>query len=327
MFNNLKKRLLPVVIGLALLLPVLVSSAQAEDYPKKPITCYIPLSAGGTSDVFVRTLKPYMEEYLGQKLILINKPGSNGAIAVTALSKADPDGYTMSWANLPTLVTHPQMRDLQYNPQDLVYVASAMHYDYIFYVREDAPWDTLQEFIDYVKENQGTVTYGTPGIGSTNHLAVAWLADKEKLDMRAVPFKGNPKSIAAVLGGHVTACNTSTTASVSAYKAGKLKPLAVMSASRIDLIPETRTLQEMGYDFYQFSCLGALLPPGTPEKIRDKLEAAIKYAVQKKEVIQKAKDPLYVSIDYKDGEKYKELANEYWDIWGGILDQLGLKKQ
>lgn len=327
MFKNPVKRLLPVFVCLlALMLPTLVSAAQAEDYPKKPIKCYIPLSAGGTTDVFVRTLQPYMEEYLGQKLTLINKPGSNGALAITALSKAEPDGYTMSWSNLPTVVTHPQMRDLQYDPKELVYVASPMHYDYIFYVRSDAPWNNLDEFIGYVKENQGTVTYGTPGIGSTNHLAVAWLADKEGLDMRAVPFKGNPKSIAAVLGGHVTACNTSTTASVSAYQAGKLKPLAVMSANRIGLIPDIPTLPEMGYDFYQFSCLGALFPPDTPEHIRAEFEAAIKYAVEQEEVIKKAKDPLFVSIDFKNGKEYKELTNEYWDIWGGILEQLDLKK-
>jgi tripartite-type tricarboxylate transporter receptor subunit TctC len=321
------KPLLPVLFMAVLVFSVAVTPVLAEDYPKKPITCYIPLSAGGTSDVFVRTLQPYMEEYLGQQLILINKPGSNGALAVTALSKADPDGYTMSWANLPTVVTHPQMRELQYDPEDFVYIASPMHYDYIFYVRDDAPWNTLGEFISYVKDNQGTVTYGTPGIGSTNHLAVAWLANNEGLDMRAVPFKGNPKSIAAVLGGHVTACNTSTTASVSSYRAGKLKPLAVMSASRIDLIPDTPTLQELGYDFYQFSCLGALFPSGTPEHIRSKFEKAIKFAVEQEEVIKKAKDPLFVSIDFKDGKEYRELSREYWDIWGSILDQLDLKKK
>ena len=93
--------------------------------------------------------------------------------------------------------------------------------------------------------------------------------------MTPIPFKGNPKSVAAVLGGHVQACNTSTTASVSSYKAGKLKPLVIMSAKRIPLTPDTPTLMELGYDFFQYSCLGAVFPKGTPEDVRKKIEEAI----------------------------------------------------
>ena len=301
-------------------------SASAADYPSKPITVFLPLSAGGTTDVFVRTITPYMEKFLGQKMVLINKPGSGGAVALSALSRAKPDGYTMSWANLPTLVTIPQMRKLTYNPKDLVYVASPMHYDYILYVRSDAPWNTLQELIDYARQNPGKVAYGTPGLGTTNHLGVAWLANHEKVKMKPIPFKGNPKSVAAVLGGHVKACNTSTTASVSSFKAGKLKPLAIMSDKRIPLTPETKTLKEMGYDFSQFSCLGAVFPKGTPENIRKKIQDAIKYAVSQADVQKKAQEELYVSIDYLDGKAYRELCDQYWSIWGNILDNVGLKK-
>ncbi|MGD8561027.1 MAG: tripartite tricarboxylate transporter substrate binding protein [Desulfarculaceae bacterium] len=301
-------------------------AAMAADYPKKPVTAYIPLPAGGTTDVFVRTIAPYMEKSLGKKLILVNKPGSGGAVALSALNKAKPDGYTFSWANLPTLTTIPQMRKLTYNPDDFVYIASPMHYDYILYVKKDAPWNTLAEFVTYARKNPGKVTYGTPGLGTTNHLGVAWLANKEKVKMRPVPFKGNPKSVAAVLGGHVSACNTSTTASVSAYKAGKIKPLAILSATRIPLTPDTKTLKEMGYDFFQYSCLGAVFPKGTPEAMRKKLEQAIKYAVDQPAVQKKAKEELFVSIDFLGGKDYLKRRNQYYKIWGDILKEVGLKK-
>lgn len=303
-----------------------VASSSAEYPSEKPISVYIPLSAGGTTDVFVRTITPYIEKAIGQKMVLINKPGSGGAVAISTLKKAKPDGYTMSWANLPTLVTIPQMRKLTYDPKELVYVASPMHYDYIFYVKNDAPWNTLEEFIDYTRKNPGKVNYGTPGLGTTNHLGVAWLANNENVKMRPIPFKGNPKSVAAVLGGHVQACNTSTTASVSSFKGGKLKALAVMSSNRIALTPETKTLKELGYDFSQFSCLGAVFPKGTPEAIRKKIEDAIKYAVSQPDVQKKAKEELYVSIDFLDGKEYKETCDRYWGIWGGILNDVGLKK-
>ena len=320
------KKLLVILLCL-LVSAMMVSSALADGYPsKKPITVYIPLSAGGTTDVFVRTIAPYMEKVLGQKMVLINKPGSGGAVAISALSKADPDGYTMSWANLPTLVTIPQMRKLTYNPKDLVYVASPMHYDYILYVKKDAPWNTLAELIDFARKNPGKVTYGTPGLGTTNHLGVAWLANHEKVKMTPIPFKGNPKSVAGVLGGHVKACNTSTTASVSSYRAGKLKALAIMSANRIPLTPDTKTLKEMGYDFSQFSCLGAVFPKGTPEEARKKMEEAIKFAVEQADVMKKSKEEFYISIDFLDGKKYRALCDDYWNIWGDILKEVGLKK-
>jgi tripartite-type tricarboxylate transporter receptor subunit TctC len=300
--------------------------AMADEYPTKPITAFVPLAAGGTTDVFVRTIAPYMEEHLGEPVTLINKAGSGGAVALSALSKADPDGYTFSWANLPTVTTIPQMRKLTYDPDDFVYIASPMHYDYIFYVRNDAPWDTLEEFIGYARKNPGRVSYGTPGLGTTNHLAVAWLANEEGLKMVPVPFKGNPKSVAAVLGGHVQACNTSTTASVSAYKGGKLKPLAIFSAKRIPLTPDTPTLRELGYDFFQYSCLGAVFPQGTPEAVRKKVEEAIKFAVSQPDVQKKAKEELYVSIDFLDGDAYRERRDRYYEIWGDILKEVGLKK-
>jgi tripartite-type tricarboxylate transporter receptor subunit TctC len=267
-----------------------------------------------------------MEKYLGKPVTLINKPGSGGAVCLTALSKAKPDGYTFSWANLPTLTTIPQMRKLTYNSDEFVYIASPMHYDYILYVKKDAPWNSLKEFVEYARQNPGKISYGTPGLGTTNHLGVAWLANKEGVKMRPVPFKGNPKSVAAVLGGHVQACNTSTTASVSSYKAGELKPLAILSAERIPLTPDTRTLMEMGYDFFQYSCLGAVFPKGTPEAARKKIEEAIKYAVSQPDVQKKAKEELYVSIDFLDGKSSKERRDQYYKIWGDILKEVGLKK-
>lgn len=318
------KKTLAIIACLAVLIAAL--PAAAADYPRKPITAYVPLAAGGTTDVFVRTIAPYMEKVLGKPLILVNKPGSGGAVAISTLNKAKPDGYTFSWANLPTLVTIPQMRKLTYNPKQFVYIASPMHYDYILYVKKDSPYNTLKELIDFARKNPGKATYGTPGLGTTNHLGVAWLANHEKVKMQPVPFKGNPKSVAAVLGGHVTACNTSTTASVSAYKSGKLKPLAIMSANRIPLTPDTKTLKEMGYDFAQFSCLGAVFPKGTPEAIRKKMEEAIKYAVSQPKVQKKAKEELYVSIDFLDGKQYRKLCDDYWGIWGAILKEVGLKK-
>ena len=318
------KKFLAIVACLSVLIAAL--PAEAADYPIKPITAFIPLGTGGTSDVFIRTIAPYMEKYLGKPLILVNKPGSGGAVAVSALNKAMPDGYTFSWSNLPTLTTIPQMRKLTYDPKRFVYIASPMHYDHILYVRNDSPFNSLKDLIEFARKNPDKVTNGTPGLGTVNHLTVAWLASYEKVKIKSIPFKGNPESVAALLGGHVTACVTSTTASVAAYKSGKLKPLAIMSGKKVHLTPDTMTLKELGYPLEQVSCLGAVFPEGTPEAIRKKVEDAIKYAVSQPDVEKKARDELYVSVSFLDGEKFRAWCDKYWLIWGEVLKEVGLKK-
>ena len=319
-----------IVLLLVIFLILTVSSfslAASNDYPTKPIKGIISLSAGGTTDIVARTLAPYMEEYLGQPLVLINTPGANGTIAVADVAKRKPDGYTFGWCNLPTLVIHSQLRDLPYDAKELEYVASPMPYEYMVLVRSDAPWKTWEDFIKYAKEHPRMIVYGTPGLGSTNHLALEYVAMQEDIEWNPIPFKGNPESIAALLGGHVDACNTSTTAAVSALQSGEVRPLIVLSNKRLNLCPDVPTIMEKGYDFYQYSCMGAIFPPGTPEHIRTKLEEAIKYACSKQEVKEKAEKSLFVTIDFKPGSEYRELAERYYKVWGDVLRQVGILKK
>lgn len=299
----------------------------AEAYPQKPVTAYIPLGAGDSSDVFVRVITPHMEKFLGQPIILVNKPGSGGAVALAALANAKPDGYTLSWANLPTLSIQPQMRKLTYDPDSLVYIATPMQYEYILYVNAASPYKTLADLIEGARKAPGSIRYGTPGLGTTNHLGVAWLAAKEGVSMTAVPFDGNPKAISAVVGGHCEAVNTSVTASVSPWQAGLIRPLAVFSDFRIPMLPDTPTLKELGYDFSQYSCLGAVFPPKTPEAMRQRIEDAIKYAIDQPDVRERCAGTLQAKIVFRNGADYRSLCETYRDVWGGVLDQVGLKKR
>ena len=299
----------------------------AGAYPQKPITAYIPLGAGDSSDVFVRVITPHMEKFLGQPVILVNKPGSGGAVALAALANAKPDGYTMSWANLPTLSIQPQMRKLTYDPASLVYIATPMQYEYILYVNAESPCKSLADLVESARKAPGSIRYGTPGQGTTNHLGVAWLANRENVKMTAVPFEGNPKAISAVVGGHCEAVNTSVTASVSPYQAGLIRPLAVFSDFRIPMLPDTPTLKELGYDFSQYSCLGAVFPPHTPEAVRQRMEEAIKYAVEQPDVRERCAGTLQAKIVFRNGADYRKLCEDYWKIWGGVLDQVGLKRR
>ena len=144
--------------------------------------------------------------------------------------------------------------------------------------------------------------------------------------MTAVPFDGNPKAISAVVGNHCEAVNTSVTASVSPYQAGLIRPLAVFSDFRVPMLPDVPTLQELGYDFSQYSCLGAIFPPGTPEPVRQRMEDAIKYAIEQPDVQQRCAETLFAKIVFRNGTDYRALCEEYWTVWGDVLGQVGLKK-
>lgn len=323
----MKKVIIMLIVVSLVLLLVSVAWTAEEKYPIKPITGFISLSAGGTMDVIVRGMAPYMEEYLGQPLVLVNEPGANGTIAVAHVAAAKVDGYTFGWCNLPTLAIHYQMRDLPYDPNDFEYVGSPMPYEYAVVVKPDAPWkETWESFIKYAKENPGKVTYGIPGKGSTNHLTMSYLGMKEGIEWNPVPFKGDSESVAGVLGGHVDCAETATIPMLSPIQAGEIKALIIGSRRRLDFAPGVETVEEKGYGFFQFSCIGMILPKGTPEHMRAKLESAIEYAVQQPEVIEKAEKVWGVRLDYANGSEYKELALHYAEFWGGVLKELGMLK-
>lgn len=299
----------------------------AQEYPVKPINGIISLSAGGTMDVIVRGMAPYMEDYLGQPLVLTNEPGANGTVAVAHIAAAKPDGYTFGWCNMPTINIHYQMRDLPYTPEDFEYVGSPMPYEYAIVVKADAPWkEDWESFIKYAKDNPGMVTYGVPGLGSTNHLTMAYLGMKENINWNPVPFKGDSEAVAAVLGGHVDCAETATIPMLSPAQAGQIKALVIGSKRRLDFIPDVATLEEKGYGFFQFSCIGMILPKNTPEDIRQKLENAIKYAVDQEEVREMAEKVWQVRLDFKNGQEYEQLLLEYGNFWGGVLGELGMLK-
>jgi len=317
-----------VITGLSLLLIIgLTVVGGAKEYPTKPIQGIISLSAGGTMDVVVRGLAPYMEKYLGKPLVLVNEPGANGTIAVAHVAASKPDGYTFGWCNLPTLAIHYQMRELTYTPEDFEYVGSPFPYEYAVVVKPDAPWkQTWEDFVEYARQHPGMVTYGIPGLGSTNHLTMAYLGMLEDVKWTPVPFKGDSESVAAVLGGHIDCAETATIPMLTPIQAGKLKALIVGSAKRLAFTPDTPTVMEKGYGFFQFSCVGMILPKGTPEYIRSKLEKAIEYAVNQPEIKEKAEKVWHIRLDFKNGAEYRKLTLHYAKFWGSVLGKLGMLK-
>ena len=304
----------------------LVSSLAAE-YPTKPIKLIINFGCGGTTDLITRMVVRKIEKEISQPIICKNVAGAGGTIGVATVARSKPDGYTIGTCNLPSLCIVPQMRKITYDPlEDFTHIGVILPYEYVFAVREDAPWDTWKEFVNYVKENPGMVTYGTCGTGTTDHLITARIGIYEGFEWVHVPFSKLGTSLPALLGGHVTIINEALPELVSSIKAGKLKVLLVASKRHIPIAPDVPTMLEEGYPFYQASCSSILAPKGIPESAKEYLERIFKKAVEdpelKKEALKIGARPEWIS-----GEEYSKMVRKFYVEWGETLEEMGMLKQ
>ncbi|NVJ93117.1 MAG: tripartite tricarboxylate transporter substrate binding protein [Methylocystaceae bacterium] len=249
---------------------MLASFAYADNYPSRPITIVIPYGAGGTTDISARQIASMAEKVLGQPIVVENKPGGSGTIAMNAVAGAKPDGYTLiATTSSPSFVT-PALRPVGYDT--LTDFTPVMNYSGPYHgvlVKADSPYKTLEDLIQAAKS--GTrITYGTAGAMGGAHLAFTAVAQESGGKLQHVPFKGSAKATAAVLGGHVDV------SLVPAYrdlvKDGQLRLLAILDGTPDSDFPDVRTLKKAGYNVEFPSIVGILAPAGTDSAIVSKLE-------------------------------------------------------
>jgi len=303
------------------------SVINAIDYPTRPITLIVQFPAGGVTDIVVRRLAEEVSKQWGQPFVPINKPGGGGTIGVAEVARSKPDGYTIGSINMPTLSIIPHMQTLPYDPlKDISHICVISPYEYGLYVKGDAPWNSLEEFIDYARKNPGKVTYGSPGPGTTNHLIMERIAKDLNLDWRHVPYKGDPENIPAVLGGIIPCAVASPNTIMPHIRAGKLKLLVVTSKDRWAYFPGVPTLLEKGYKYFQASYLSLGAPAGTPEPIRLKLEDAFKKAVQDPTLRKDFQEKIFAKLEYIGGEEYKKFIAEQYVFYKDFLKTIGMIK-
>jgi tripartite-type tricarboxylate transporter receptor subunit TctC len=308
---------------IALIVVFSFPSQSKADFPDRPINLIVPFSPGGMVDLLVRVLAKPAEKQLGQPLVIQNKEGGGGSVGLGFLATvAKPDGYTIG-ASIPSIFTvAPQMREVPYKLEDfapiLGYTTGALG----ICVKPDSPWKTYEEFIDYAKKNPGAVSYGTPGTGTLNHLAMEWLGKRHGIKWTHIPFKGNIPSITALLGGHLQAVHAATEA-FPYVDSGKLRLLIVTTGRRLERFPNIPDIREKEEGYYVKSVLGLVAPRGVAKPVLQKLEAAFKKATEDESFIQTCKN-MGLPAFYVSGEEcakiYKELAGEYTIL----LKELGL---
>ncbi len=269
-----RHRLSPLVGLVLVLLCCGPASVIGSDYPSHPITMIVPYPAGGVTDLGARALADSMTKHLSQQVVVTNKVGGGTTIGGYAVSSAKPDGYTLGF--FPVSAAIPEafayFQDAPYTSKDLRFVSSALATAMTFTVKEDAPWNTLKEFIEYGKKNPGTKV-STGGKQTSSHMFLSTLNRMEKTGFVGVPFSGDSTNLPALLGGHVTAGVMDYSVVKSLVDAKKLKVLATVTEKRADFAPKVPTVVELGYPILYISILGIVGPSALPEPIVQKLDA------------------------------------------------------
>lgn len=249
-------------------------SWAGSEFPSKPIELVVPYPAGGSTDLAARSIAKGAEQVLGQPIIIINKGGGGGVVGMSYVAMAKNDGYTLGLLP-PAVFNAYYMVDIPFIPIEAFTPIMSLGGWYSgLFVKSDSPWKTLDEFIQYSKENPGKVKYASAGPGTTPQRAMAELGLKANVKWVHVPYKGDPESIPALLGGHVSAA-TGTSAFFPHVKSGGIRILAVYG-DKCEMFPDVPTLQEKGYDVPYLSNMGIVAPKGLSGKIVGVLDSAFK---------------------------------------------------
>jgi tripartite-type tricarboxylate transporter receptor subunit TctC len=255
-------------------------NAQDSNYPNRPITWIVPMGAGGTSDVFARTIQPFMANYLGQSMIVDNKSGANGVLGEELGFNAKPDGYTIIFSSA-SVAANPFLRKTNYDPRKFVPVIYLGNVYLILLANSDVKAKNLKEFVEMVKTKPpGTVNYSSWGVGGMGHLATELLNIEAKINLSHIPYKTSPEAVTAAISGQTQVTFQTTSLAIPQIKAGRLHPLAVAAPSRLPDAPDIPTVGEMGYPGIKIDTwFGIFLPPNTPRPIVERLNKAFQAAI------------------------------------------------
>ena len=249
------------------------ATANAQDYPTRPIRMIVPFSPGGSTDLTARVIAKEVEKRLGKPIIIDNKPGAGAMIGLNEIVTAKPDGYTIGMTN-SGMVTQPTYGIARYNySTELQAIAQVGEVPFVYAVKADAPWKTLEEMIDYARANPKAIKYGITGFGNTAHIGPEYLALLAKVKMEPVNFDGGAPLLAALLGGHIQGAGNNPVDMKEHVKAGRIRVLAVFGEKRLadPLFKDYPTAKEKGYNVIVTLWQGVGAPKGLPEAIKMKL--------------------------------------------------------
>ena len=314
-----------LVFGLAL---TGASPARAE-YPERPVTILVSLAAGSGMDVLVRLYADRLSQSLGRPVIVENRPGASLMLAANTVANSAPDGHTLLVSTSSAMAINLTLfRQVTYDPErDFVPISLYVKSPFILVVNPDLPAKSVPELIKYAKENQGKLSYSSPGAGVAQHLSMEYMKNQFGLEITHVPYRSTPQSIQDIAAGHVAMGWVEAGASIPLIKEGKLRALAVSSATRLPLLPDVPPFAEAapapGFEAVSWHML--LAPAKTPKDIVDRLHAEMKRALADPELKQKIETIGLIPFDTPSIEDLRAYRRAEQEKWGALVRKLGLE--
>ena len=320
-------------LAAALSLAVLSASASAQTpsakpYPAKPIRLIVPFPPGASSDVVGRLLAQKIAEQMGEQVITDNRAGAGGNLGLAAAAKSPPDGYTIAIATAsiaisPSIYLNPGYDALK----DLAAVARLTSIPNVLLVHPSVPAKTLRQFINLARSHPGKLNFGSGGAGTTNHLANELLKHLEKINIVHVPYKGVTQAMTAMIGGEVDEVVMPVATALTQIRAGKVRPLAVLTEKRISTLPDVPTGIEAGVAGFTMPLwYGMFAPAATPKDIVARLNRELVTALGAADI----RDRLAaLGVDPWPGtpEELRELLRLDIERYGAIARSAGLRKE
>ena len=301
----------------------ILSITGAENFPSKPIKVMVGFSPGGTTDLIARAVAGVAPEFLGQSLVVINKPGASGTIAAKEVAKAKPDGYTLMIAGGSETVSVGHFKKLPYHPIDsfspiIRFVRARM----LLNVNANAPWKTLQEFVADAKKNPGKYKYASSGHGGIYHAALMAMCDRTGIKMKHIPYKGGAPGLAALMGGHVDMAVASDAEAWPLVEGGKIRSLTLTSMDRSPIMKDVPTLKELGYDVYLENQKGFVAPANTPQDRIQFLHESFKKVYDHKAFV-KLCGRLKLELGYLGPDDFRKSLQDMYNQIGEVLKSSG----
>ncbi|HHW02307.1 MAG TPA: tripartite tricarboxylate transporter substrate binding protein [Thermoanaerobacterales bacterium] len=301
------------------------SSEGAVNYPTKPITIVVPYNPGGGVDTSTRTIQPFLQDALGQPVVVENRPGGGMSVGYNYVAGAKPDGYTFMAAPIPTMIfTDLTLPNLKAKFNEFKPVASWVNDDCSpLVVRADSPYKTLKDFVEAAKSK--TMKLGlSGGAYSTDHMTYAMLSEVTGVKFNLVPYGSSGEALAALEGGHVDAILASLVTAITAQDAGQAKILAVSKNERLSIAPDIPTFKEQGYDVVIEFHIGLFAPPNTPDDIVKIMADKLVQAASSEEFrnrVKEVKSPAGEPMTQEEWSKYCQDEYNRWKEMVNILEK------
>jgi tripartite-type tricarboxylate transporter receptor subunit TctC len=253
-------------------LPAVPRMARAQAYPSRPVRIIVGFPAGGATDIQARLMGQWLSDRLGQQFIIENRPGASGNIGTEAVARAPADGYTLLQIVTPHAINAALYSNLSFDfIRDIAPVICAARLGYVVVVHPSVPVTTIPEFIAYAKANPGKINYGSAGPGTPQNIACELFKMMAGVSLVHVPYRGGAPAVTDLIAGHLQVIFAPLSESIQQIKAGQLRPLAVTTAARLNVLPDVPTMADFvpGYEASGFAGIG--VPRNTPAEIIDLL--------------------------------------------------------